>query len=75
MRPLGDIMHDLEALATEMVDDHDLQWGDILNLIYGYLVVHRPDAQEEYEEGGHPVFFYGPEDTEEEEPGTWVRLS
>jgi hypothetical protein len=62
MRRLGDITQDLEDLVSEMVDDHDLQWGEILNIVHGYLVVHRPDAQEEYEEGDSPVFYYGPED-------------
>ncbi len=52
-------MHEVEDILTEMVDDHDLQWGDILNLIYGYMVVHLPGAQEEYEEGGSPKFYYG----------------
>ena len=62
MRRLGDITQDMEDLVAEMVDDHDMQWGEILNIVYGYLEVHRPDAQEEYEEGGNPIFYYGPED-------------
>ena len=62
MRPMGDILLDLEELINEMTDDHDLQWGDVLNLMYGYLLVHRPDAREEYTEGGHPKFYYGPEE-------------
>lgn len=62
-RALGDIMLDIEVNITEMVENHDLQWGDVLNLIHGYLEVHRPDAQEEYVEGGHPIFFYGPEES------------
>ena len=53
-RKLGDILLD------EMMDTHDLQWGDVLNLVHGHLEIHRPDAQEEYEEGGNPVFRYGP---------------
>ena len=47
-------------LLDEVVDTHDLQWGDILSLVHSHLVVHRPDAQEEYVEGGNPQFYYGP---------------
>ena len=60
MKKLGKVLLDLETVLDEMVDDHDLQWGDILNLVHGHLVVHRPDAQEEYVEGGNPEFYYGP---------------
>lgn len=55
---LGDRLLELE----EVIDENDLQWGDILNLVHGHLQVHRPDAQEEYTEGGNPVFYYGPEE-------------
>lgn len=60
IRRLGDILLDMEPLILEMVDGHDLQHGDILNLVRGYLEVHCPNAKEEYEEGGHPEFYYGP---------------
>lgn len=60
-RPVGEILLDLEILLDEMVDDQDLQWGDILNLVYGHLVVHRPDAQEQYiKDDSSPIFYYGP---------------
>ncbi len=63
MRPMGEILYDMEELIGEMTDDHDLQWGDILNLVYGYLEVHCPEAQEIYEDDGSgPVFYYGPEE-------------
>lgn len=61
IRPLGKILLDLEVLILEMVWDHDLQWGDLLNLLRGYLEVHCPGAQEQYTAGGTPVFYYGPE--------------
>lgn len=61
MRPMGDIVSDLEDLVEEMVDDHDLQWGSIMAVVYDYLRVHRPDAQEEYVDGGNPYYYYGPE--------------
>jgi hypothetical protein len=59
MRPMGEITQDLEDLITEMVDQHDLQWGEILNLIFGYLLIHFPNARETYEDDSHPVFYYG----------------
>lgn len=58
-RPLGDVTADMEPLLLEMVYNHDLQWGEILNLVRGYLEVHCPDAQEEYDDGSRPVFYYG----------------
>lgn len=60
MRSLGTITCDLEDIVTEMVEDHDLQWGEILNLIRGYLEIHHPEAQEKYVGGGNPLFYYGP---------------
>ena len=62
MRKLGDVLLDLEPLILEMVEDHDLQHGDVLNLVRGYLEVHCPGAKEEYEDGGSPTFFYGPKE-------------
>lgn len=61
LRKVGDVLLDMEPLIQELVAQ-ELQWGDILNLIRGYLEVHCPDAQEEYIEGGHPIFYYGPGD-------------
>jgi hypothetical protein len=59
VRPLGRVTADLEPLLLEMVD-HDLQHGEILNLIRGYLEIHCPGAREEYTDGGSPEFYYGP---------------
>lgn len=59
-RNIGDIFLDLEALIDELIDDHQIQWGDVLYWIWGHLMIHRPDAREEYESGGHPEFYYGP---------------
>lgn len=59
---LGDIMHELEAVVTKMVKQHDLQHGEILNLVNGYLEVHYPEAKEEYITGGEPKFYYGPKE-------------
>jgi hypothetical protein len=61
LRPLGNVLLDLEPLLLEMAIDHDLQWGDILNLVHGYLQVHCPHAQEVYvDDGKNPEFYYGP---------------
>lgn len=62
IRPTGKILLDMEPLLEELVDDHDLQWYDILFLILGWLMVHRPDAQEKYLDGTRPTFFYGHRD-------------
>lgn len=63
LRPLGDNLLDLENVVTSMVEDHDLQFGDVLNLVYGYLAVHFPEAQEVYEKDNErPIFYYGPKE-------------
>lgn len=59
LRPLGDITLDMELLIEELVDGHDLQWGEILGLTYSYLMIHYPNAREEYLDGSHPEFYYG----------------
>lgn len=60
-RPLGQVLLDLEKVLEEMVDNHELQWSDVLFLVYGWLQVHRPSAQEKYtSDNSSPVFKYGP---------------
>lgn len=59
LRPLGDILLEIEPLLLELVESHDLQWGDVFALLRGYLEVHLPDAQEEYLDGTRPEFYYG----------------
>lgn len=61
MRRLGDITGDMEPLILEMVDEHDMQWGEVLSLVHGYLQVHCPGAREEYTDGGFPIFQYNAE--------------
>ncbi len=58
LRPLGNILLDMEDLLQEMTDDHDLQWGDVLFLVYGWLQVHAPKAKEEYLDGSSPRLKY-----------------
>ena len=61
LRPLGDITLDMEKLLVEMTDQHELQWGEVLSLVYSWLSVHAPQAREEYTDGsGSPIFQYGP---------------
>lgn len=60
LRPMGDITLDLEDIIMEMCCDHDLQWGEVLNIVRGYMEIHLPGAQEKYIAGGNPVFYYGP---------------
>lgn len=63
-RSLGDHLLELEVILDAMVDEHDLQWGDIFGLVYSHLMVHRPDAREEYaDDGSHPVAYYGHADS------------
>ncbi len=60
LRPLGRVTADLEPLLLELAFAHELQHGEILNLIRGYLELHCPGARECYTEGGHPIMYYGP---------------
>lgn len=61
LRRVGDITLDLEPLLEELAVGHDLQHGEILALIHAHLMIHHPASREEYDAGGHPIFFYGPE--------------
>ena len=60
LRKCGDVLLDMEPLLLELAIGHDLQMGDILNLVRGYLEVHMPGCREEYEDGTTPIFYYGP---------------
>jgi hypothetical protein len=59
-RKVGDVLLDMEPLLIELVVAHELQWGDVLNLVRGYLEVHLPGGQEEYLDRSNPKFYYGP---------------
>ncbi len=59
LRPLGKVTAAMEPLLLEMVD-HELQHGEILNLVRGWLEIHAPGAREQYDEDGSPEFYYGP---------------
>lgn len=61
IRPLGAVMLDLEPLIEELIYEHDLQWSDVLGLVYAYLMAHCPSARETYiDDGSHPQYYYGP---------------
>lgn len=63
IRPLGRVTEELEHLLLEMTENHELQMGEILNLIRGYLEIHCPNCVEVYEEdNSKPLFFYGHKD-------------
>lgn len=59
IRPLGQILLELEPLILEAMEAHDLQHGDFLAIVHKYLTVHYPGGLEEYEDGTHPEFYYG----------------
>jgi hypothetical protein len=58
LRPLGQITDDIEVIMEELVEQHKLQMGEILYLIYCYLRIHYPDCIEEFKDGTHPIFKY-----------------
>lgn len=61
LRPVGDVMLDMEKLLFELGVGHDMQWHEILALVHGWLQVHLPAQRETYtEDGSHPEYYYGP---------------
>lgn len=59
IRPVGQIYLEMEKLRNELIDDHDLQWNDLIFELAGWLETHRQDARETYiEDGSHPVLSY-----------------
>ena len=56
---MNDLLFLIEDVNQKLVDQ-GLQWGDILGLHFVYLMVHCPNAREEYEDGTNPEFYYGP---------------
>lgn len=62
IRPLGEILLEMEPLIQEAMDKHDLQWGDMMGLLHHYLMIHYPFSKEVYEDGSSPVYVYGHKD-------------
>lgn len=46
----------------ERLTDRGWQFGDVLYNVWGWLNIHAPQAREEYMDGSHPEFKYGPKD-------------
>ena len=57
---MSELLLELEDCLMPLVAEHDLQWGDVLGLVYLYMMVHLPGGREEYEDGSNPEFYYGP---------------
>lgn len=58
IRPMGNIMLDMEPLIQEMMDDHDLQHQEFHGLMDHYLLVHYPKHQAKYLDGTVPILHY-----------------
>lgn len=64
IRPLGQVLLDMEPLLFEICEQHELQLGELLSLVDRWVRIHYPSAVEVYEEdGASPVFKYGPKET------------
>lgn len=62
MRLVGDIYCELEEIYDELIDDHNMQMGDMLYWLWGHLKIHRQDCIERYmDDGSSPIFKYGPD--------------
>lgn len=59
LEPMGDIMHELEAVIDKMAKSHDLQKGEVMTLVSQYMDTHYPGSVEEYNDGSTPFEFYG----------------
>ena len=62
LRPMGEILLELEPLILEMVYNQGLQNGDIYGILNKYLEVHCPSSLETYDNGEHPILYYGPKE-------------
>lgn len=61
MRKLGNVLLDMEPLLNELADQHCLQRGDIIALIFQQITMHNPQCIEEFDDNTRPVYFYGHE--------------
>lgn len=59
LRPAGEVLLEMEPLLFELVQDHEIQKGELLALISAWVDIHYAGAIEEYEDDTHPIFFYG----------------
>lgn len=62
IRPLGDVLLDMEPYLFEIVKVHGLQKGELKALIETWTDIHYPEALEEYLDGTNPISYYGHKD-------------
>lgn len=64
LRPLGDILLELEPLYLELMLNHKLQYSDFYGIVNQYNKTHGLDETclEQYTDGTIPVFYYGHKD-------------
>lgn len=55
---VGDLLLDLEVIYTKLYEQHGLQLGDTLGMLYTYTHIHHPESVEEFLDGSRPVFHY-----------------
>lgn len=59
LRPLGDVLLDLEPLLYELTSDHELQRGEVLALMKAWCDIHMSECIEQYQDDTEPVYYYG----------------
>ncbi len=68
LQPFGDVTGELESVLEKMCHDHDMQHGEILYHVYGWLNIHFPEGKEIYSDPTLEVeFHYGPKPIKDEE--------
>lgn len=61
VRPLGDILLDMEESLMNLSYDHDMQWYEVLSLVKISLERNCPEGQEKVK-GKTASFYYGPKE-------------
>lgn len=60
LRPLGQILLEIEPRLIEAMEGHDLQHGDMYGILEKYLNLHMPGYKEVFtEDRTSPVLYYG----------------
>lgn len=64
LRPMGDILLEMEPLYRELMLGHKLQYSDLYGVMRQYDKTHGMDETclEHYTDGTVPIFFYGHKD-------------
>lgn len=60
LRPLGDILLEIEPLYLELMLGHKLQYSDLYGILNQYNKTHGLDevCLEHYTDGSIPIFYY-----------------